>query len=359
MDLMKHALSLARKAVGNCSPNPPVGAVLVKDGAVVGEGWTQPPGDAHAEVVAIRQASTKSKGSTLYVTLEPCCFFGRTPPCIRAIIEAGITEAYVGAKDPNPQVNGRGIAELRQAGIKVHMQRPRQEALELIETHKKFITTGLPFVTLKYAMTLDGKIATKTGDSKWITGPQARRYVHQLRASSDAILVGIGTVLADDPQLTARDENDSPMKRQPLRIVVDSMGRAPRTARLFKEPGNALIATTATGSKAASRIPSTEAVHLPGKGGQVDLQALMQHLGQRGVASLLVEAGGTLAASLFEQGLVDKVVAFVSPIIVGGNAAPSPVEGSGIDKMSQAFRLTRVRLERFGSDVAIIGYCGD
>lgn len=359
MDFIKSALSLASKAIGNCSPNPPVGAVLVKDGTVVGEGWTQPPGGPHSEVVALRQAGAKSKGSTLYVTLEPCCYFGRTPPCTRAIIEAGVAEACVSIIDPNPKVSGRGIAELRDAGIKVSLQRPNRKASELIEAHKKYITTGLPLVTLKYAMTLDGKIATKSGDSKWITGEEARRYVHKLRASADAIMVGVGTILSDNPRLTARDENDSPLKRQPIRIVVDNSGRTPRTAQIFSEPGNSIIATTLEVSKSSSKIPSTEWIQFPEKEGHVDLQSLIQHLAKKGISNILVEAGGTLSGSMFEQGLVDKVVAFVSPIIVGGRTAPSPVAGQGLDKISQALRLTRVRVERFGADLAIIGYCRD
>ncbi len=339
------------------SPNPPVGAVLINDRTIVGKGWTQAPGQAHAEMVAINQAGPKAKGSTLYVTLEPCCYLGRTPPCTNAIIEAGISEIHVALLDPNPLVNGNGISELKRAGIKVHISEQKQEAFELIEAHAKFITSGLPFVTVKFAMSLDGKIASKTGDSKWVTGPQARQYVQQLRAASNAILVGINTVLSDDPRLTVRNHHGSPNKRQPLRIVVDSQGRTPSAARLLKEPGNILIATTEGAHKQKIKSPELETVCFPAKESRVDLEILMRHLGQRNISSVLVEGGGTITGSLFDLGLVDKIVAFVAPIIIGGKEAITPVTGAGVDKVSQALRLHRTRIEHFGEDIAIIGYC--
>ena len=358
MDYMERALSLARRALGNTSPNPPVGAVIVSDGLIVGEGWTQPPGQAHAEIVALGLAGPSAKGATMFTTLEPCCHTGRTPPCTQAIIQAGISEVHISIKDPNPLVNGRGIAELEAAGVKTYPGEGEEEALELTEAHSKFITTGRPFVTAKFAISLDGKIATRTGDSQWITGEEERIYVHQLRAASDAIMVGINTVLADDPRLTARLEEPVPAERQPLRVVVDSRGRTPPSAKLLREPGRTLIATNAPEAKLKGlKSQDVELVHLPSSDGSIDLVGLLELLGKRGIASLLVEGGGTLLGSFFDQRLVDKVIAVVSPVVIGGKEAPSPVGGMGAEAMAQALRLKRTRVQQFGQDVAIIGYC--
>ena len=237
MDYMKLALSLARRTLGSVSPNPAVGAVIVRDGEIVGEGWTQPPGQAHAEIEALRQAGDGASGAMLYVTLEPCNHFGRTPPCTQAIMDAGIAEVHIAATDPNPHVTGGGMARLNDEGIKTLIGERENEARQVIEAFTKHAVTGIPFVTAKFAMSLDGKIATRTGDSKWITGEESRRYVHQLRAESDAIMIGINTVLADNPQLTARDDNGTPIKRQPLRVIVDSGGRLPEDAILLNQPG--------------------------------------------------------------------------------------------------------------------------
>ncbi|MDP6453395.1 MAG: bifunctional diaminohydroxyphosphoribosylaminopyrimidine deaminase/5-amino-6-(5-phosphoribosylamino)uracil reductase RibD [SAR202 cluster bacterium] len=350
---MRRALELARRAVGVSSPNPPVGAVVVRDGEVVGEGWTQPPGQAHAEVVALQDAGDRARGATLYVTLEPHSYHGRTPPCTQRIIDAGISEVYASILDPNPQVAGRGAAILREADIAVHLGDGEDDARELAEPHAKHVTTGLPFVTVKFAASLDGKIATRTGDSKWITGEESRAYVHQLRAASDAIMAGIGTVLADDPQLTARNPDAATLPHQPLRVIVDSRGRTPLNSRLLTEPGETLIATADSGLE----IPGAEVVSMPVDDGRVDLCALIQELGRREITSLFVEGGGTLIGSLFDLRLVDKVVAFVAPLIIGGQTAPSPVGGQGSERMADALRLSRVKLRQFGDDVAIIGYC--
>jgi diaminohydroxyphosphoribosylaminopyrimidine deaminase/5-amino-6-(5-phosphoribosylamino)uracil reductase len=330
-----------------------VGAVVVRDGEIVGEGYTQPPGQAHAEVVALQAASDQARGATLYVTLEPHSFHGRTPPCTDRIIAAGIIQVYVATLDPNPQVAGRGVTILRDAGITVHVGENEAEAKELIEPHAKYITTGLPFVTVKYAASLDGKIATRTGDSKWITGPESRAYVHQLRAASDAIMAGINTVLADDPQLTARKSDGSTLPRQPLRVIVDSRGRTPPTARLLSEPGHTLIAV----AEQNLNISGDDVVSMPNMDGKVDLAELMQELGRREITSVFVEGGGTLIGSLFDLRLVDKVIAFIAPVIIGGQSALSPVGGLGAENMSDALRLSRVKLQRFGDDVAVTGYC--
>jgi diaminohydroxyphosphoribosylaminopyrimidine deaminase/5-amino-6-(5-phosphoribosylamino)uracil reductase len=360
MTHMERALLLARKAVGSASPNPAVGAVVVRDGAVVGEGWTQPAGQAHAEVMAIRQAGADSAGATLYTTLEPCGHHGRTPPCTTAIAEAGIAEVRCAMIDPNPLVDGTGLARLEERGIRTHAGEGAGKARELMEAYLKFITTGLPFVTAKFAMTLDGKIATRSGDSRWITGEKARAYAHALRAASDAIMVGINTVLADDPRLTARDDRGAPLQRQPLRVVVDSRGRTPVHARLLSEHGQTLVATSSAGG--AEQRGLTEAgaqvESLPGEGGDVDLDALLRLLAMREKTSVLVEGGGTLLGSMFDGGLVDKVVAFVAPTIFGGADAPSPVAGRGIERISDAIRLHRVKVMETGDDVAMIGYTG-
>ncbi len=357
---MLRALELARASVGETSPNPPVGAVVVRDGQIVGEGRTQPAGQAHAEVVALRQAGERARGATLYVTLEPCWHYGRTPPCTNAIIAAGVTEVHAAIVDPNPRVEGRGITALRAAGIEVVLGEGREEAEELVAPHAVYSTTGMPLVTLKFAMSLDGKIATRTGDSKWITCEESRRYVHDLRARSDAIMAGIGTVLADDPQLTARDSNDAPLSRQPLRVVVDSAGNMPPDAAMLSQPGKTLVAVSEVGEDVREALESAgaEVFFAPTGNGRVDLRALLAGLGRREVTSVFVEGGGTLAGSLLDARMVHRVVAFVAPVLIGGDRAPSPVGGQGATLMSDAIRLSGVRIERFGADVAVIGRCG-
>ena len=365
------ALCLAEKAVGSVSPNPPVGAVLVRDGEVVGEGYTQPPGQAHAEIVAIRQAGPRARGATLYTTLEPCNHQGRTGPCSEAIIEAGVAEVHSAVMDPNPHVKGGGLSRLSEAGIAVSTGEMAGEASRLIEAYAKHVTTGTPFVTAKFAMSLDGKIATRTGSSQWITGEEARAYAHRLRAASDAVMVGINTVLADDPRLTARDESGEALGRQPLRVVVDSRGRIPREARMLSEPGSTLIVTGGKGGHETRPYDGgngciggghdgegVETVAMPGAGGLVDLEALMSHLGEREVASVVVEGGGALLGGLFDRGLVDKVCAFIAPVVVGGAAAPSPVAGEGVELIGDALRLREVEVLTLGEDIAVVGYCG-
>ena len=354
---MRHALELARAAVGSTSPNPPVGAVVARDGRIVGEGHTQPAGEDHAEIVALGQAGELACGSTLYVTLEPCSHQGRTPPCTDAIITAGVEEVHASVVDPNPQVSGTGLEQLRRAGISVTLGEGREDAEELIAPHAKFITTGTPLVTAKFAMSLDGKVATHTGDSKWITSEESRRYVHTLRAQSDAIVVGIGTVLADDPQLTARDSDGTPLPRQPLRVIADSRGRLPPDAMLLKQPGRTLVFVSdgAAMQQPGAHSQSAEWIAAPGHDGRVDLRVMLSELGRRQITSLFVEGGGTLLGSLFDEGLVDRVIGFVAPVIIGGSTAPSPVSGSGVERIADAMRLNGVRIERFGDDVAIMG----
>ena len=359
MSHMQRAVELAQEVVGATSPNPAVGAVLVKDGVSIGAGATQPPGQDHAEIVALKQASENAKGATLYTTLEPCCTWGRTPPCTKAIITAGITEVHIGAIDPNPDVSGNGQKELENAGIKVVIEEV-EGTRELYEAFAKHISTGTPFVTVKYAMTLDGKIATHTGDSKWVTGPEARDYVQKMRRTCDAILVGVNTALTDDPYLTSRDEDGNPIERQPLRVVIDSVCHTPIGAMMFKQPGSTVIATT----KAAPDIrvmaleqAGAEVVVLPsGADQRVHLPSLLDYLGARGVLNLLIEGGGSVHGAFFDAGLVDKVYAFVAPLIVGGETSLSPVEGSGVSLMGDAWYLAETRTEQIGPDWLIIGY---
>ena len=287
-DYMACALSLARLAMGYTSPNPAVGAVVVKDGLIVGMGYTQPPGSEHAEVMALRQAGDKAQGATMYVTLEPCPHYGRTPPCSKAIIAAGISEVYIALLDPNPMVSGRGIDRLNEAGIKTHIGICRQEAYEINEAYIKHITTGLPFVVAKFAMSLDGKIATKTGDSKWITKEEARNYAHALRHTVDAIMVGVNTIIADNPRLTAKGcgGRGGIGKMQPLRLVVDSKGRVPLSAHIFEPPGEVLLAVAAPldfVKKEKYIQAGAEVLELPTKGGTVDIVELLKLLGERGI----------------------------------------------------------------------------
>ena len=355
---MARALELARQALGTTSPNPAVGAVLVKDGRVVGEGYTQPPGGPHAEVVAIEQAGDDARGATLYVTLEPCRHFGRTPPCTKAIIDAGVREVRFSFEDPDPHGRGQAARELREAGVEVHAGEGEAEARRINEAYIKQRLTGLPFVIAKWAMSLDGKIAATSGDSRWVSGPETREWSHRLRTQIDAIMVGVRTVLIDDPQLTARPGGvDAP--RQPLRIVADSRGRTPVIARVLDGPGRALLATTEASSAAwRKQMAETggEVLVLPDVEGRVDVAALLRVLGERQTLSLLVEGGGELLGSFFDGGLVDKVHAIVAPLIIGGRDAPAAVAGRGVEHMTEALRLRDVAVDRLGEDVLVTGY---
>jgi len=360
MDYMKQALSLAKLALGQVSPNPAVGAVVVKDGEVVGQGYTQPPGSWHAEIMALKQAGEKARGGVMYVTLEPCCHHGRTPPCTKAVIEAGISEVHLAMIDPNPLVSGRGEEELEREGIKTYVGEHEKEAREINEAYIKFITTGMPFVTAKFAGSLDGKIATKSGDSEWISGDEARKYVHYLRYTTDAIMAGANTVIADNPRLTCRYAGrGGEARKQPLRVIVDGKGRTPAAAQIFTETGKVLVAlgkSVEPERKKAFTQVGAELLELPSEEGLVDLERLLRALGERGITSVLVEGGGILFGSLFDHGLVDKVIAFVAPIIIGGKEAKTAVAGDGVEKVIDAAKLERVRVEKFGEDLMISGY---
>ena len=361
MGYMEQALSLARLALGQVSPNPAVGAVVVKNGVVVGQGYTQPPGSDHAEIVALKEAGHWAEGGIMYVTLEPCGHHGRTPPCSKAIIAAGISEVYLATLDDNPSVSGIGRAELEAAGIKVCLGEGEHEARELNEAYFKFITTGLPFVTAKFAMSLDGKLATRSGDSKWISSEESRHFTHGLRYVSDAVVVGVNTVLIDDPHLTARTGHGrgGTGRRQPLRVIVDAAGRTPLTANVFNEPGKTLLALgreVKGEEKAAFTRVGAEVAALPSADGLVDLRALLEYLAGRNITSVLVEGGGILLGSLFDLGLVDKVACFIAPVIIGGSRARTPVAGVGVDKVADSLKLERLSVSRFGPDLMVAGY---
>ena len=366
MSHMAQAIGLARQAQGSTSPNPAVGAILVRDGLVVGRGATQPPGQAHAEVVALQGARGAAHGAALYVTLEPCCHWGRTPPCTRAIIEAGVSEVVVAVSDPNPVVAGKGMAELREAGIAVSLLNGEMsgshEIRDLYEGFAKHIRTGLPFVLAKFAMSLDGKIATRTGDSKWVTGPEARSLVQQMRRETDAIMVGANTITLDDPQLTARGEDNRPLSRQPLRVTLDSQCRMPVRSRLLREPGETVVYTTGAAPAAdvaGLRRAGADVAPLGATAdGLVRPEEVLADLGRRGVVNLLVEGGGKTLGSLFDAGLVDKLYAFVAPVIIGGIDAASPVEGTGADLMAHAHRLEEPMIRQVGTDWLVTGYPG-
>jgi diaminohydroxyphosphoribosylaminopyrimidine deaminase/5-amino-6-(5-phosphoribosylamino)uracil reductase len=360
MDYMEVALSLAKLAQGQVNPNPAVGAVVVKNNIILSMGYTQPPGGDHAEIVALKQAGQEAHGATMYVTLEPHCHQGRTPPCTKAIIQAGISEVHFSVIDPNPKVAGKGQVELQQAGIKVYVGEHAAQASEINETYNKYITTGLPFVTAKFACSLDGKIATRSGDSKWITGEAARKQVQHIRYISDAVMTGANTIIVDDPRLTVRlAVKGGITHKQPLRIIIDGLGRTPPTARIFGEPGRTMVVIgdhVSNNTKKALQDIGAEIMELPARDGLVDISQLMRILGQKEITSILVETGGILLGSLFDAGLVDKVIAFLAPIIIGGEEARPAVAGRGIDKLSDCSKLNNVKVERVGPDVMVSGY---
>jgi diaminohydroxyphosphoribosylaminopyrimidine deaminase/5-amino-6-(5-phosphoribosylamino)uracil reductase len=361
LDFMAYALSLAELALGYTSPNPAVGAVIERDGLVVGLGHTQQPGMEHAEIMALNQAGEMARGATMYVTLEPCCHHGRTPPCTESIINAGISEVNIAVADPNPKVSGKGIACLNEAGIKTNIGVYEQKAREINEGYFKYIRTGIPFVIAKFAMSLDGKIATRTGDSKWITSEEARNYAHGQRHSVDAIMVGAETIVADDPQLTARGYSGrcGRARLQPLRVIVDGKGRVPATARVFSEPGKTLVAV-ADGQLQREMLKikreGTEYIVLGSDNGLIDIAELLKTLGQRQITTVMIEGGSRLLGYVFDHHLVDKVLAFVAPIIIGGEEAKTAVSGRGVENVADALQLKDIKIERFGNEFLISGY---
>jgi len=360
---MQLAIAEARRALGRSSPNPAVGAVVVREGRVVGSGHTQPPGDAHAEVMALRHAGDAARGATVYCTLEPCAHFGRTPPCTDALIAAGVAAVHYAIDDPDGQVGGRGRRALEAGGIAVTVGDGADEVNAVLAGYLKHRRTGLPLVVVKFAASLDGRIAAASGDSRWVSGPQTLAWAHRERQYLDAIVVGSGTVVVDDPTLTARPGGTTEGVHQPLRVVVDSRGRTPEQARVLTGPSPTLIATgdrSPPAWRAAMAARGAEVVvlpTLPGADGaaHVDLAALLRELGRRGVLVALFEGGGVLLGSLFDARLVDRVYAVLAPLIVGAATAPAAVAGRGAERMADAVRLRDVTVERLGEDTLISG----
>jgi diaminohydroxyphosphoribosylaminopyrimidine deaminase/5-amino-6-(5-phosphoribosylamino)uracil reductase len=377
-EYMKLALRLAAKGAGWVSPNPMVGAVVVKDGQIVGRGYHRRAGAPHAEVEALRAAGEAARGSDLYVTLEPCNHQGRTPPCTRAILHAGVRRVILAARDPNPRVAGHGAAYLASQGVQVEEGPLAAEARRLNEAWFKWVETGLPFVIAKAACSLDGKIATAGGESQWLTGEKARAYGQRLRHECDAILVGIDTVLADDPQLTARlaarkTQNPKPKTqnpgRDPIRVVLDSTLRIPLTARLLHldSPAPTWVACTEAAPKEkfkALKDLGAEVLVLPAAGGsesvpgggRVALKPLLELLGRRQVQSLLVEGGAEVLGAFFEAGLVDKFYFFYAPRFLGGQEAPGVLGGKGAARLKDASQARDLMIRLIGGDLLIFGY---
>ena len=351
--LMRRAIALARRGEGWVNPNPMVGAVLVKDGRIIGEGWHARCGDLHAERAALKSCKESPRGATLFVTLEPCCHHGRQPPCTDAILEAGIRRVVIGSRDPNPKVHGKGAALLRAAGVDVQEDFLRAECDQLNPVFFHYITTRLPYVTMKYAMTADGKIATRTGASQWITGEKARAHVQRLRHRHRGILVGIGTVLQDDPLLTCRMEGG----RNPVRIICDSHLDLPPDSRLCQTVQEAPVIVAAAGAspekRAALEAKGVTVLDLPGPDGKVDLPALCRELGSREIDSVLLEGGGTLNDAMLRAGLVQHVCAYLAPKLFGGAQAMTPVAGRGVDTPADCIHLRRTGLLELGEDLLL------
>ncbi len=353
---MGEALRLAKNALGRTSPNPLVGAVVVREGRVVGAGWHRKAGTPHAEVHALAMAGELARGATVYVTLEPCSHHGRTGPCAEALVRAGVSRVVIGMQDPNPLVAGRGIDILRQAGIAVECGVLEPEVRALNEVFLKWIQQREPFVVLKTAMTLDGKITTSTGDSQWITNEASRQRSHELRDIYDAILVGIGTVLADDPSLTARLPHG--LGKNPLRVILDSQARTPLQSKVVTD-GQAPTIIAVTAAAPADRVRALEAagaeVLQVNEGPRVDVKKLLQLLGEREISSIFVEGGAGVNGSFLQAGLVDRVYAFIAPKLVGGEKARTPVGGAGIPALADAVVLENTAVELLDGDILITG----
>ncbi|MDI6605109.1 MAG: bifunctional diaminohydroxyphosphoribosylaminopyrimidine deaminase/5-amino-6-(5-phosphoribosylamino)uracil reductase RibD [Thermoanaerobacteraceae bacterium] len=353
---MKRALELAKKGWGHTNPNPLVGAVIVKNGKIIGEGYHEYFGGPHAEINALKSAVDDVDGATMFVTLEPCSHFGKTPPCSNAIIKSGIKEVYIAMEDPNPMVRGRGIKMLQEAGINVYLGMMEKEAEKLNEIFIKYITTKLPFVILKSAMSIDGKIACYTGDSKWITGEKSRKYVHNIRGRVSAIMVGVNTVIKDNPHLTARIEG----YKSPTRIVVDSKGRIPLDSNVINDKSaRTIIATTELMSDNIRRKlkeRDIDIIELKNSNGRVPLKELMVKLGELSIDSVLIEGGGTLNWSVLEEAVADKIMFFIAPKIIGGKDAITSVEGKGFSKVMDSINLRDIEIEKIEDDILISGH---
>ncbi|MEE8360224.1 MAG: bifunctional diaminohydroxyphosphoribosylaminopyrimidine deaminase/5-amino-6-(5-phosphoribosylamino)uracil reductase RibD [Candidatus Omnitrophota bacterium] len=351
---MKMALTLAKKAEGLTNPNPLVGAVLVKNGKVLSSGYHKKAGSLHAEIEALNKAGKRARGSTLYVTLEPCAHYGKTPPCVDRIIEEGVKRVVIGARDPNPVNNGKGIKRLRRKGVDVILGILQREALGINRVFNLYITQKRPYVSIKAAQSLDGKIATFAGHSKWITNSSSRRFVHRLRSRVDAVLVGVNTVIKDNPRLSARAGNP---KRQPMKIILDSTLKTPLKSRLLSGRGKDVI-VAATDLAPKERIErfkraGIDVAFFKEDRGAVNIKSLLKFLAKREISHILVEGGGSVIASFLDKGLVEEVFIFISPKIIGGRDALTAVEGRGARLVSGAIKLKDIELKRFEEDILI------
>ena len=353
-DYMRRAIALAKRGAGWTSPNPLVGAVIVKDGRVIGEGWHEKCGELHAERNALKHCTEDPAGATVYVTLEPCCHHGRTPPCTEALIENHISRVVIGSRDPNPLVSGKGAQILRAAGVTVEEDFLRGECDELNPIFFHYITTKRPYVALKYAMTADGKLAAYTGASQWITNEEARAHVHTLRNRYCAILAGIGTVLADDPMLSCRMEGG----RDPVRVICDSRLRIPLDSQICRTAARqetiVACAVEDAEKRAALEKLGVTVLCLPGADGRVDLKALTEELGARGIDSVLIEGGGEIHYSALEAGIVQRLYAYVGAQLFGGRTAKTPLGGQGVPTPAESWKLERKRTEFFGNDLLLV-----
>ena len=356
---MKLAIAQARKAVGRVSPNPLVGAVIVKNGEIVGTGYHHRAGDPHAEINALKKAGKNARKADLYVNLEPCCHYGRTPPCAGAIIDAGIRKVIIGIADPNPLVAGKGVSKLKAAGITTQMGVLEGECRKLNEIYTKYITQKIPFVVLKVAASLDGKIATKSKDSRGISGEQSLHYVHTLRNQVDAILVGRGTIQADDPLLTTRLKGKT--GKDPIRIVVDSSLKLSPRAKVFNPHSHTgvIVATTSNApqkKRERLEIKGARVITIKSSGPQVDLKKLLFALGKLEISSLLIEGGTRVITSALRDGIVDKILFFYAPKIIGGQSAYGITAGEGVDCIDQALTVKKLKVRKLGDDVLLEGY---
>lgn len=355
---MKRAIALSKRGIGYVNPNPLVGAVIVKNEQIIGEGYHEYYGGPHAEINAFNNAIEDVEGAVMYVTLEPCSHYGKTPPCVDKIIKKKISKVFVGLLDPNPLVMGRGIQKLIDHGIEVKVGLLDDHISKLNEVFIKYITTRQPFCILKTAMTLDGKIATASGDSQWITNEKSRRYVHQVRHKVAAIMVGIGTVLQDDPSLTTRLKNNK--GSNPIRIIVDSKGRLPLDSKIYQtsNKNNTIIAVTdKTDSQKLERLKEKlDVIIVPDKNGLVDLKILFTILGEKGIDSVLLEGGGNLNFSMLQANLVDKMLTFIAPKVLGGKEALTPVEGEGVSNIDEAILFQKEKVYHFNEDIMIESY---
>ncbi len=353
---MKRALRLAEKGRGRTSPNPMVGAVLVKEGKVIGEGYHAKAGEDHAEIIALRQSGENTRGATLYLNLEPCTHYGKTPPCAPMVIQSGVKRVVIGMEDPNPRVKKEGVESLRRAGLEVEVGIQEKECQRLNEAFCKYILKKEPFIILKVASTLDGKIATRNGDSKWISGEASRRFVHQLRDQVDGVIVGIGTILKDDPMLTSRVKGG----RDPYRIILDSRLRIPEKAKVTEiSPSKTIIATTEAAPKDKIERLENKKVRilvLDSKEGRVNLKTCLSQLGEMEMMSLLVEGGSKIHGAFLDESLIDKLFLFLSPKIVGDSQALGIFGGKGVSNLKEAIALREIRTKRIGEDILIEGY---